>query len=346
MRSKFVAIAAVCGLALAARAEDTKAPSIADVKASAKGGKVTIEARITDETGVLSAICHHRSPGGAVDDSPMVKDDYDDVFKVTFSGGADSEYWLESSDLLGNGPSVYGTQAKPYTANGKPSSGKAVAQAEPKEEKPKHHASRRTGKQARSSGPPVIEHRKPSTQPPENKDFTLRMKIHSESPVAVSLLLMRQQGMSGLNNVKLNHGEGDSYDGTIPAAQAKGTVEYFIVAKNEAGQVTRLGDGDAKTPFTVNFKPGSAAVAAAPANTGPYAFTDNPPYRVPPGKAIVLRAQVVPTADDGTLPDRVVLLWRGNDAQDQMSDMQPDPAGGYGGFRVELPAQPDEGAIF
>ncbi|HEX4386131.1 MAG TPA: hypothetical protein VH083_24400, partial [Myxococcales bacterium] len=125
-----------------------------------------------------------------------------------------------------------------------------------------------------------------------------------------------------------------------------GTVEYFIVAKNEAGQVTRLGDGDAKTPFTVNFKAGAAAVAAGPANTGPYAFTDNPPYRVPPGKAIVLRAQVVPTADDGTLPDRVVLLWRGNDAQDQMSDMQPDPTGGYGGFRVELPAQPDEGAIF
>jgi hypothetical protein len=274
MHSKLVAIAAVCALAFAARAEDTKAPSIADVKASAKGGKVTIEARITDETGVLSAICHHRSPGGAVDDSPMTKDDYDDVFKVTFPGSADSEYWLESSDLLGNGPSVYGTQAKPYTANGKPSSGKAVAQAEPpapKSEKPKpeHHASRRTGKPAKSSGPPVIEHRKPSTQPPENKDFTLRMKIHSDSPVAVSLLLMRQQGMAGLNNVKLNHGDGDSYDGTIPAAQAKGTVEYFIVAKNEAGQVTRLGDGDAKTPFTVNFKAGAAAVAGAPAHTRP-----------------------------------------------------------------------------
>ena len=346
MRSKFVAIAAVCGLALAARAEDTKPPAISDVKASAKSGKVTVEARITDETGVLSAICHHRQPGGAVDDSPMTKDDYDDVFKVTFSGGADSEYWIESSDLLGNGPSVYGTQSKPYTANGKPSTGKtAVAEAPAKEESHKRPQRSRPTKTAKASGPPVIEHRKPSTQPPEGKEFTLRMKIHSDSPVAVSLLLMRQQGMSGLNNVKLNHGDGDSYDGTIPAAQAKGTVEYFLVAKNEAGQVTRLGDGDAKTPFTVNFK-GGAAVAAAPANAGPYIFTDNPPYRVQPGKTIVLRAQVVPSAGDGTLPDRVVLLWRGNDAQDQMADMQADATGGYGGFRVELPAQQDEGAIF
>jgi hypothetical protein len=351
MRSKFVAIAAVCGLALAARAEDTKPPSISDVKASAKGGKVTVEARITDETGVLSAICHHRTPGvagGAVDDSPMTKDDYDDVFKVSFAGTADSEYWIESSDLLGNGPSVYGTQGKPYTANGKPSTGKtAVADAQPpppKEETHKRPPRSHTTKTAKASGPPVIEHRKPSTQPPEGKDFTLRMKIHSDSPVAVSLLLMRQQGMSGLNNVKLNHGDGDSYDGTIPAAQAKGTVEYFIVAKNEAGQVTRLGDGDAKTPFVVNFKTGAAA--AAKAFAGPYVFTDNPPYRVPPGKAIVLRAQVVPSADDGTLPDRVVLLWRGNDAQDQMADMQADATGGYGGFKVELPAQHDEGAVF
>jgi hypothetical protein len=54
---------------------------------------------------------------------------------------------------------------------------------------------------------------------------------------------------------------------------------------------------------------------------------------------------VVPTGDDGTLPDRVAVLWRGNDAQDQMADMQTDATGGYGGFRAELPAQ-DEGAFF
>src|SRR4051812_21347303 len=114
----------------AARAEDTKAPAISDVKAAAKGGRVSVEARITDETGVLSAICHHRGPGGRFEDSPMTKDDYDDVFKVSFPGGADTEYWIEASDLLGNGPSMHGSQGKPFAANGKPSGG-SIAKGEP-----------------------------------------------------------------------------------------------------------------------------------------------------------------------------------------------------------------------
>ena len=53
----------------------------------------------------------------------------------------------------------------------------------------------------------------------------------------------------------------------------------------------------------------------------------------------------MPSADSGDLPDRVAILWRGNDAQDQFTEMAPDQSGGYGGFRADLPAQ-DEGAIF
>src|SRR6185369_857652 len=99
-----LAIASLSVLALcasAARADDTKAPAISDVKASATKGKVNVEARITDETGVLSATIHHRSPGGKVEDSPMQKNDYDDVFKASFSGSGDTEYWIDATDLLG-----------------------------------------------------------------------------------------------------------------------------------------------------------------------------------------------------------------------------------------------------
>jgi hypothetical protein len=74
-------------------------------------------------------------------------------------------------------------------------------------------------------------------------------------------------------------------------------------------------------------------------------FTDNPPARVMPGRSILVRAQVVPATDDGQMPDRVAILWRGNDAQDQLTDMVPDDTGGWGGFKAELPAQ-DEGAVF
>src|SRR5712692_10124656 len=117
--------AAVALLASTARAEDTKPPAISDVKASASRGKVTVEARITDETGVLSAIVHHRGAGGKIDDTTMQKNEYDDIFKATFPGSSETEYWIESSDLLGNGPSNYGTASKPYTASGKPGKGGA-----------------------------------------------------------------------------------------------------------------------------------------------------------------------------------------------------------------------------
>ena len=48
---------AVLFAALAARADDTKPPNISDVKAGVKGSNVVIEAKITDDTGVLNAAC-------------------------------------------------------------------------------------------------------------------------------------------------------------------------------------------------------------------------------------------------------------------------------------------------
>jgi len=43
-----------------ALADDVRPPAISEVSASRKGRKVEVRALITDETGVLSAICHHR----------------------------------------------------------------------------------------------------------------------------------------------------------------------------------------------------------------------------------------------------------------------------------------------
>src|SRR3954470_6611315 len=106
-------------LSTAASADDNKPPQISEVRASVKGSQVVVEARITDETGVLSAICHHRGPGGKVDDTPMVKNDFDDVFRVSFPGGAGTEYWIEASDLLGNGPAAYGSARKGLAGGGK-----------------------------------------------------------------------------------------------------------------------------------------------------------------------------------------------------------------------------------
>jgi hypothetical protein len=159
------------------------------------------------------------------------------------------------------------------------------------------------------------------------------------------MLQWKPQGGAAFTNTPLTHTEGDSFEAVIPGPQAKGTVEYFIAAKNQAGQMARQGDGSPTTAYALTFK-GSSAVAAAPAAAaGPYAFAHLPLYRVQPGKPITVRAQIVPSSESGDLPDHVAILWRGNDAQDQFLEMGPDSSGGYGGFKADLPAQ-DEGAVF
>src|SRR6266566_2297644 len=311
--SLFAGLAALC-LALAARADDTKPPQISDVQAGLRGSQVQVEARITDETGVLSATCHHRTPGGKVEATPMIKSDLDDTFRASFAGGPETEYWIEASDLLGNGPSTYGSASKAFAVGTAVASGKAVAAAAPP---PRKKAKREAAPQkvAKASEPPSIQHSRPAAQPPEGREFIVRSKIRSESPVAVAVLQARPQGTAAFTNTQLTHAEGDTWEAQIPASMARGTVEYFIAAKNQAGQMTRQGDGDAKTPYTLTFKSAGAVatVAAAPQPTrpgGPFTFTDDPPARLAPGRPLLLRAQVVPSTDGGEMPDRVAVLWR------------------------------------
>jgi hypothetical protein len=355
MRTSILAgVAALC-FAVAARADDTKPPQVSDVRASTQGSQVQVEARITDETGVLSAVCHHRSPGGKVDASPMMKSDLDDTFRVSFPGGPDTEYWIEASDLLGNGPATYGSASKAFAVGGTVAAGKAVASAEApskRQTEPKPQREHKARPTPKPSEPPAIQLSRPAEPPQEGREFTVRTKIRSESPVAVAVLQARLQGTAAFTNMPLTRIEGDNWEAQVPPAMAHGTIEYFIAAKNQAGLMTRQGDGDQKTPYLLTFKSASAATvparpaaAAAAKPSGPFVFTDDPPARVAPGRPFLVRVQVVPPSENGEMPDRVAVLWRGNDAQDQLTDMVKDETGGWGGFKAELPPQ-DEGAVF
>src|SRR5712691_5303815 len=235
MRPVLAALLAMLLVPLAARADDTRPPVISDVRAAQRGGQVHIEARITDETGVLMATCHHRSGGGRWLDAPMTKSDYDDTFKVSFEAGPDTEYWIESSDLLGNGPSTYGAAAKPV-AVGASSPKDAQAQREPPE--PPKRRDHRPAKVASKPGPPVIEHRKPSAQLPEGKEVTLHARVRGEAPIAFSGVFLRKQGESvdRATRLALNRVEGESYEAKIPADKAHGNLEYLLAANDDNGK--------------------------------------------------------------------------------------------------------------
>ena len=110
--------------------------------------------------------------------------------------------------------------------------------------------------------------------------------------------------------------------------------------------MTRQGAGDAPDPYLITFRSGGTHGRHPP--TRPRARISSATIRRSawlPGQPILVRVQVVPPADSGEMPDRVAVLWRGNDAQDQLTDMVKDETGGWGGYKAVLPPQ-EEGAIF
>src|SRR5216683_64490 len=292
-------------------AEDTRPPVISDVRAGQRGGQVHIEARITDETGVLMATCHHRTGGGRWLDAPMTKNDYDEVFKVSFSGGADTEFWIESSDLLGNGPSTYGAAANPV----------AVGSSSPPKEA-----------QTQRETPPPPKHAR------STKVVTLRARVHGDAPIAFSGVFLRKQGESTLTRLALSRVEGETYEAKIPGDKAHGNLEYLLAAKDENGKQSFGGDGSPNTWFAITFKP------AGPVEQ-PFGFAVNPPARVLPGRSLTVRAQITGPGDEPSVPGKAQVLWRGSDGQEQVTDMQADASGGLGGFKAELPPQAP-GAVY
>jgi hypothetical protein len=381
MRTRLLGLS-LAGLFLApvaARADDTKPPVISDVKAQAKGGKVSVEAKVTDETGVLSAVCKHRKMGSSkFEESPMTKNDYDDTFKVTFSGEKETEYYIESTDLLGNGPATYGTNSKPMNLGGKQPVAVAMKEEAPpqikhEEPPPREPAPVREPKEPREPRPthakhekepastgPVVMHHKPTSVLPEGQDVTLHVRITSSVGLKQEALFARPKGYVRPDpsqpeytlRYAVNQKSGDAYEVTIPGSDAHGTLEYFIVAQDNNGVKTNLGDPDVTHWFSITFKAGDA-------KTQPLLISSLSPAKATPGSPLHVRAQAtLPSQSaemsDGDATDAATkaegvsakVLFRTQDAGDQEMEMSSDPTGGEGGFMADLPAQPDGNPIY
>jgi outer membrane biosynthesis protein TonB len=366
---------AVLAAATSARADDTKPPNISDVKAAVKGSSVAIEAKITDDTGVLSAIVYYRKGGGKWEEARMAKNEYDDVFKVSFSGGGDTEYYIQATDLLGNGPAAYGAQTKPMALGGgkgkkapkeevakqeepPPPPPEPVAKVEKPKREPRPPPEPRQPKPSKTASaamaPPLITHRKPSVSPLEGQEFTLRVKISAEGGVGTAAAYVRPLGGEKTVTIPLTPKGDEQYIAVIPAALAKGTIEYLLAAKDGKSQQTNQGDGSPDTWYRLEFK----AAAARPAEPGMFTIAAGGLTRAEPRKPIVLRAQITPGNLDAVTDDNaaaaeasvkgltVMLLWREKDGEDMSSPMNPDPSGGLGGYGVSLEPQFDGTVIY
>ena len=190
-----------------ALADDVRPPAISEVSASRKGHKVEVRALITDETGVLSATCHHRDKGGSWEAASMRKGSMDDVFRASFNGGTETEYWIEAIDLLGNGPATWGTVSTPMAVGG-------GAKADAGSDASSRSAAR---KNARPSGP-VVQYRKPAGEALAGQEFAVRARIRGDSHNKSCLwrrLLFRSAGFGSGIGVLL----GEALDATCGVDQ-------------------------------------------------------------------------------------------------------------------------------
>jgi TolB-like protein len=100
--------------------------------------------------------------------------------------------------------------------------------------------------------PPIIEHQ-PPVDPPEGRELVLRAKFRGDSAIAIALVQVRQAGAAQYTNLEMKQA-GDAYEAKVPADQVRGTLEYFIAAKNAAGVMQRQGAGGPANPFVLHVK--------------------------------------------------------------------------------------------
>ena len=344
-------------LSTAARAEDTKPPVISNVNASAKGGKVNVTAKISDETGVLEAKVFYRKPGDSKYEETRLIAKGGDDFAASFSFGANVEYYLTAIDELGNGPAKYGDANSPKTIGkgggqmvasddtpkkqrrgrrGKKKEPESQPAQAPPEEKPAETAAAEPAAEGDKPAP-VIEHEKP-VDPKEGEPVKLTVKVTGNKIAdGKGVAYVRNKGDAKWKaTVKLANTEGDTWQVEVPAALAKGTLEYIFSFTDEKKQRTVQGDGAPDKPYSVEFKGAKGDEL--------YLFAHKPVVRISPGANLNIRAQATPGKEEDA-PSKMMVLLRDAAGADKAIDLAADESGGIGGFAGAIPA-PSEGALY
>jgi hypothetical protein len=201
----------------------------------------------------------------------------------------------------------------------------------------------------------VIIHRKPSVQPTEGQDFKIRIKVTSAAGLKSTKAFFREAGAEKYKlAVPFVSNGNDSYEVTIPAAVAKGDIEYILVVLDNADQKVSQGDGADNIWYKLSFKP----IGAGSAPSQPFIVHAGAQGMAAPRKPVVLRAQVSPS-NLGSIDEKsadaavaavqgltVKLLWREKDGEDQELAMTPDESGGLGGYQAQLPALFDGSVLY
>ena len=101
--------------------------------------------------------------------------------------------------------------------------------------------------------PPVIAHT-PVTQATEGAPITIKATVTDDGNVKDVMLYYRHQGGASWSSVEML-GSGTQYSATIPAKDAiKGSLEYYIGAEDDGGNVARSPASGPSNPYVITVK--------------------------------------------------------------------------------------------
>jgi hypothetical protein len=113
--------------------------------------------------------------------------------------------------------------------------------------------------------PPVITHT-PVTQATEGTKVLIQAAITDDSAVKEATLFYRNQGGVSWSSIK-SQGPGPQFSWTIPASTVvKGSLEYYIQAKDDGGNIVTSPASGASSPYSIIVKAKSDGTNNTPAS--------------------------------------------------------------------------------
>jgi hypothetical protein len=253
--------------------EDNDPPALAHtpITHAPRGKSLRVEAHAADPAGVNQVILYLRRQGGSdyiplkfVADKNAVGDYSVEVPTALMS--TNLEYYIETYDNLGNGPTRAGSPERPLP----------IRLDEPINVKPLEDEKKVIIQQQRP--PPAITH-SAVNKVVKGKAIEITAKIKGPSGVSKPAVKFRQLGDSDWKSLPMGN-IGEQYTATIPGSQTSRDIEYYVEAFDSSGS-SAAHSASADAPFLIRVAEEEAPrppVAAAPVKPKfvPAPFRPNP----------------------------------------------------------------------
>jgi hypothetical protein len=230
------------------------------VAAGTRGKPLTVAAHAVDANGVYGPILYVRKKGLGNGDyvpirmiaSKIVPGDYSADVPAGLTNVDGLEYYIETWDLAGNGPTRAGSSEVPMTVAIEEEKRVIAAPTLPTNVtiKPK-------------GAPPAITHAA-VTQALKGKPVEINARLVGDTGVQGAVVMFRHAGDKDYKALPMGNIGGDDYTATIPAAMTASDLEYYVEAFDQYGNGPAR-SGAPNVPYALRMMDAAPAAVSAPA---------------------------------------------------------------------------------